>query len=338
MATITKFLGLPFRQLRAEPTAHVLRFKQGELVQQGEGLNFNFFAFNTGLAEVPIDDQEIPFLCHARTNDFQDVTVQGVVTFRAADPVTLARHVDFTIDNTDGVWMQKPLEQLTSLIQQLVQQITLDHCAARALHVVLLEGVGAMRERIQAGLHDEQTVAGLGIEIGVVRLTGVAPTAEVEKALQKKTRERIQQEADEATFGRRALAVEKERAIAENELKNQIELAIREHELYEKQGENAREHAEQEALVAMINAQADDQRAAMTAQRKAADITAIDQAKLAGVKQQAAVDADLGTEVLMARAFRELAANIGAVQNLTITPDMLTTLATTLGVRAEGGQ
>ncbi|PIE12482.1 MAG: band 7 protein, partial [Rhodobacterales bacterium] len=32
------------------------------------------------------------------------------------------------------------------------------------------------------------------------------------------------QKADEATFSRRALAVDKERAIAENELQNQIEL------------------------------------------------------------------------------------------------------------------
>ena len=51
-----------------------------------------------------------------------------------------------------------------------------------------------------------------------MRVAAVAPTSEMEKALQQPTREAIQQDADEATFRRRALAVEKERAIAENEL------------------------------------------------------------------------------------------------------------------------
>jgi len=49
----------------------------------------------------------------------------------------------------------------------------------------------------------------------------------MEKAMEAPIRECIQQEADEAAFARRALAVEKERAIKENELKNQIELAKR---------------------------------------------------------------------------------------------------------------
>ncbi len=44
---------------------------------------------------------------------------------------------------------------------------------------------------------------------------------------QTPSRERVQQEADRATHERRALAVQRERAIAENELQNQIELRSR---------------------------------------------------------------------------------------------------------------
>ena len=54
------------------------------------------------------------------------------------------------------------------------------------------------------------------------------PEPDVERALQTPARELVQQEADRATFERRALAVDSERAIAENELANQIELATRE--------------------------------------------------------------------------------------------------------------
>ena len=54
------------------------------------------------------------------------------------------------------------------------------------------------------------------------------------------TREAIQQAADEATFQRRAQAVEKERAIQENELQNKIELARREEQLIAQKGQHLR--------------------------------------------------------------------------------------------------
>ena len=61
------------------------------------------------------------------------------------------------------------------------------------------------------------------------------------------TREQVQQEADRATFERRAVAVERERAIGENELQTQIELARREEQLVAQRGANARREAEENA-------------------------------------------------------------------------------------------
>jgi hypothetical protein len=63
------------------------------------------------------------------------------------------------------------------------------------------------------------------------RVVALRPEPDVEKALQTPARELLQQETDRATHERRALAVERERAIAENELQNQIELARREEQL-----------------------------------------------------------------------------------------------------------
>src|SRR5205814_2044558 len=74
--------------------------------------------------------------------------------------------------------------------------------------------------------------------------------------LQMPTRERIAQSADEATFQRRALAVEKERAIQENELANQIELAKREETLISQRSQNKRIEAEAAAKNVRINAEA----------------------------------------------------------------------------------
>jgi hypothetical protein len=66
----------------------------------------------------------------------------------------------------------------------------------------------------------------------------------VEKALRTPAREQIQRNADRATCERRGLAVERERAIAENELQNQIELARREEQVVAQRGANARRQAE----------------------------------------------------------------------------------------------
>ena len=58
------------RHLRAEPTAHVLHYRRGSLARDGAGLTFWFRPIHTAVAEVPIDDRELPFLFHARSADF----------------------------------------------------------------------------------------------------------------------------------------------------------------------------------------------------------------------------------------------------------------------------
>src|SRR6185295_3993841 len=78
MAKISSLLF--FRHVRGEPTSHVLFFKDGKLKKSGRGLSFWFYPLDTNLAEVPLDDREIPFLFHGHSSDFQDVTVQGVIT------------------------------------------------------------------------------------------------------------------------------------------------------------------------------------------------------------------------------------------------------------------
>ena len=75
------------------------------------------------------------------------------------------------------------------------------------------------------------------------RVRSVRAEADMEKFLQTPAREQAQTEADKSTFERRALAVERERAIAENELANRIELAVREQELVTQEGTNARTRA-----------------------------------------------------------------------------------------------
>ena len=122
-------------------------------------------------------------------------------------------------------------EQLRALEDDMVHQ-------GQVLREVLRDGAREVRERVHAAFAAEEGMAGMGISVSGVRVASVAPTKDLERALEAPMRERIQQEADEAAFARRALAVEKERAIQENELQNQIELARREEQLITQRGQN----------------------------------------------------------------------------------------------------
>jgi regulator of protease activity HflC (stomatin/prohibitin superfamily) len=243
---------------------------------------------------VPIDDRELPFLFHARSADFQELTVQGAIAFRVADPRLLARRVDFTIDLGRGTWTQAPLEQVAALLTQLAQQFVIDELVRLDLRTILSGGVAPIRDRIAAGLAGEPALGELGLEVVAVRVAALTPTAEVEKALRQPTREAIQTSADEATFARRALATEKERAIIEQDAANQA-----------------------------MQAQATDERARLAARREADTIDMVEAARLRAERERAEIQAKVPPEVLLALALKELA---GGLDELTVTPDLVAPL------------
>jgi regulator of protease activity HflC (stomatin/prohibitin superfamily) len=334
MAAITTYPLV--RHLRAEPTAYVLRYRRGRLIASGTGLAFWFRPLHAAVAELPIDDRELPFLFRVRSADFQEVTVQGAISFRVADPARLAERVDFTIDLESGRWLQAPLEQVAALLTQLAQQFVIDELARAELRAVLARGVAPLRERIAAGLAEEPALAELGLHVVAVRVAAVAPAADVEHALRQPTHEAIQQQADEATFARRALAVEKERAIAENELQNRIELARREEQLVARSGANERRRAEEEAAAQKIEAEAKDERGRLAARREADTIDLVEAAKLRAERERAEIQGAMPPAVLLALALRQLAGELGKVEHLTITPDLVAPLLERLSVDGRG--
>jgi hypothetical protein len=125
---------------------------------------------------------------------------------------------------------------------------------------VLADGIGQIRDRILHGLTADPRLAETGIAVIGARVVAIRPEPE-EKALRTPAREQVQQDADRATYERRALAVERERAIAENEMANQIELARREEQLVAQLGANARRQAEEAAAASAIESDAQAARA-----------------------------------------------------------------------------
>ena len=328
MAHITRYPVLS--HLRSDATVHVQHWRNGRPRHAGRGLAFWFRPRAAALAEVPLDDREQTVLVHARTVDFQDVTVQATVTYRVTDPVLAATRIDFDIAPETGQWRSEPLEVLGGLLAELVQQPVLEHLAARPMADALAQGVGPVRDRVASVLADDPRLAERGLAMTDVRVVAVRADPEMERALQTGTREQVQQEADRATYERRALAVERERAIGENELQSQIELARREEELVAQRGANARRQATEQAAADRIatDSAAEQRRVSAAASADATRLTG--QAEGEAEAARLAAYAGLDQATLVGLSLRELAANLPEIGHLTLTPDLLTPLLTRL--------
>lgn len=245
MAEIRKLFWM--RHLRSEATSHILQFRDGRLLREGRGLAFWFYPMAAAVAEVPIDDRDLNYSFKGRTRDYQEMVVQGVITYRVTDAKLLAERVDFAIDLERGTHRKQPLEQIAILLTGIAQQAGLQVIAKGDVAELMVTGFAELAGALTQALRGNEALGALGIAVENVRIDELKPTPELERALQTPTRENLQQRADEATFRRRALAVEKERAIAENELQTQVELARREESLIAQQGQNARQKIEREA-------------------------------------------------------------------------------------------
>ena len=311
MADITR---LPFvRHLRGTPTGWVQHLRRGRVARAGTGLSFWFMPLSAVLSEVPVDDRQVPLVFHGRTTDFQDVVVQASVTYRVHDPGLASTRFDFSISSVNGKWRSTPLEALTGMLTEAAHEQALALISSMTLAEAMTNGLVAVAERIAAGLAGDPRMSQTGISIVDIHVASIRPEPEVERALQTPTRESIQQEADRATFERRALAVERERAIAENELQTQIELARREEQLVGQRGTNGRRQAEEAAAAGKIQTEAEG---------------AAETARVAAYR-------DVSEGILLGLALRELAGSLPKVSNLVLTPDLITPLLTRFGVGPE---
>src|SRR5215468_4063351 len=339
MADVSRLLFL--RHVRGSQTTWLRHQVGGRVRHEGVARSFWYRPLSAVLSEVPVNDRELPLLFHARTNDFADVTVQATVTYRIGEPATAATRLDFSIDPGTGVPRGKPLEQIATLVSELAQQPALDLLAGMSLTEALTGGVGPLREALTGALEGAPRLADSGVSVVSARVVAIRPEPEMDRALQTPTREAVQVDADRATYARRAQAVEQERAIAENELQNKIELARREQQLVEQRGANMRRQVELGAAAALVESQGEAERARVGAAGEADAERVRTEAKAAGVRAlglaegeaetaRLAAYRDLAPTVLYALALRELAGNVPEIGQLTVTPDVLTDLASRL--------
>jgi regulator of protease activity HflC (stomatin/prohibitin superfamily) len=332
MAQITG-LGV-FRHLRAEPNQFILHYGGGKLVRKGAGLAYWFLPLSASVAQLPVEDIETTFVLTERSADYQEITVQVTLSFRFADPERAAKRINMTISSRTGVWVEQPLERLASMWSHWGQHAVRASLTTMPVMEAVTVGPERIRQSLEETLRGNPEIEAMGLSLVAIQVDQVAPTSEVEKALQTPTRESIQQKADEATFQRRALAVEKERAIKENELATEIELARRQGDLIRQQGANQ---------LLDVRQQAEVQKMSVAAEAERREITAESTAKEARIRGEADADArqrlltvendsearhvgmwkEVSPPVIFGLAMQQLAGKLETIHNLNITPDLL---------------
>jgi regulator of protease activity HflC (stomatin/prohibitin superfamily) len=323
--------------VRATANDHLVLVQGGRTRRSGAGLAFWFRPLRTALSEVPVDDRELPMVFHARTADYQDVSVQATIAYRIEEPDVAARRLDAALDLRTGQWRSRPLDQIAQLLTESAQQHATQVLIGMSLRAAMETGTAAVRDAIRAGLGAEERLTETGLRVVDVRVLAVRPEPELERALQTPARELVQQESDRATYERRALAVERERAISENELQSKIELANREEQLVAQYGANERRRVTEAAAAKRIETQAQGDQQRLLAEVRAETTRLVGAAEADAEAARMAVYAGLERHVLLGLALREAASNLPEIGSLTLSPDVVSAaLARLTGSPAAG--
>ena len=282
------------KYFKGEPNVHVIRYRGGEIVHHGDGINFWYLPLNTSIAAVPTASQEAHFVFTETTLNYQEVAIQGALTYRVTDPLEVSKRLDFTIDPGSHRFRSEDPDKLVQRVVNAVQGHTRSQVSQLSLEEALTR-VRDLAAEVFTEVVREPAFAALGITLESLHFTSVSATPEMQKALEADYRESLQQRADQAIYARRAAAVAEERGIRESELNTEVELEQRRKDLVDTQARNNLALAEAEA--------------------KAEEL------KLNPY-------GTMPPQALVAMALKEWAGNAGTIDNLSITPDLLSKVVT----------
>ncbi len=322
--------------IKFDSMTHVFYYKNGILKKEGRGLSFFYFAPNSAIVAIPMGSNDLPFIFQESTNDYQKVTIQGQISYKISNPKMLADVLDFTVTDA-GIYKKNDIEKLNQRIINEAQTST----SSFIHNIGLKEAIRSAKEieyRILEGLKSSDAINMLGIEILGANVLAVQATPEMTKALETETRERLQQEADQAIYERRNFAVEQERKIKESELNTEIAIEEKQKQIDEKRMESEVQRMENNRKLREMNIEADivveNQRKIFIEQKTENDKK---EAEVQGFQIEAMLKPykDMDWRALtalaghsdarnnIALAFRELAQNAEKIGNLNISPDLL---------------
>lgn len=327
------------KQIKFDSMTYVLHYKNGQVVKEGRGLSFFYFTPNSSIVAIPLSSNDLPFIFSEMTSDYQTVNIQGQISYKITKPKTLADILDFTIQD-NGMHKKNDIEKLNQRIINEAQTAT----SAFVHEIKLKDAIRAAKtieDRILNGLKNSEAINMMGIEILGTSILGVNATPEMARALETETREKLQQEADQAVYERRNFAVEQERIIKESELNTEIAIEEKQKQIAEKKMESDVLNAENDRKLREMQIDADiameDRRKDLIAEKSANDRkeaetngyvleTTLKPYKDVDWKVLTALGNNTDPKFNLTLAFRELAENADKIGNLNISPELLDSL------------
>ncbi len=326
-----------FNYIKFDSMNHVILYKNGNVKKEGRGLAFFYFSPNSSIVSIPMESNDLQFVFKETTKDYQDVTVQGQITYKVTDPKQLAESLDFTV-NSRGQYLKDDHEKIQQRIINEAQTASSAIIQRLSLKEALRQ-LGEIEENIFQSVQKSKTVQMLGLEIMSVNVLGVTPNPEMARALEAQTRESLQKEADQAVYERRNFAVEQERMIKESELNTEIAVEEKQKQIAEKQMETEVVKQENEQELKEMGMKSDI--SLEEKKQQLIDLKVKNEKKEADAKEyvlQASLNPykELDWKTLMAinsrgvhakdniaLAFRELAENAEKIGSVNISPELL---------------
>lgn len=326
--------------IKFDSMTYALHFVNGSVKREGRGLSFFYYSPTSSIIAIPLGSRDIQFIFNETTKDFQNVTIQGQITYAIENPKQLAEMLDFTLSPSQRL-NEANFEKLSQRLNNEAQTAASSYIQGLGLKETL-RSAQAITDTIELGLKNSDAVTLLGVSILGVDVLAVRPSPEMAKALETEMRESLQKEADHAIYERRNFAVEQERRIKESELSTEIAVQEKKKQIHEKQAQIKVKEAENARLLREMNVAAD--LAVEDQKTKLIEMQVENERKMADAKGYALEKTltpykALDWRVLMAInsknisamdnigfAFRELAENSGKIGTLNITPDLLETV------------
>ena len=326
------------RFIKVQPTTYLLQYKDGRLKRQGLGLAFYYYSPTTNLVAVPIASNDAPFMFSETTADFQEISLQGQVTYRVVDPVKVSSLLNFTLDPGTYRHVSDDPEKLPERVVNLVRVLARKQIERLPMRQALRASDGIVTN-LRADLAASPEIAALGLEIIGLSILAIKPTPESARALEAAARESLLREADEALYARRNASIEQERAIKENELGTELAVELKKRQIRDAEIDtersvlekrNALRAAELESRITLESRNKELVAVASENQRAEADARAYGIA----ATMKALADTDQGTiqalasvgmkpDQLIAVAFREMAERADKIGQLNLSPDLL---------------
>jgi len=277
---------------KGEPGEFVYLFKNGRIVREGHGISFFFVNLSATVVVIPVRTIDSGFIFNEVTRNFQNVTVQGQITYRIKAAEKVWPILDFSVDPGTRAYVSEDPSKLLQRIINAAQAATRAEIRKNALEDAI-KNSEAISGAVFEQMKKHPALEAMGVECLGIHFSSILPTPEMSKALEAEYREHLQQKADQAIYARRAAAVEQERKIKENELDSQITLEKGKQQLVELNGANSLREAEFRSKA---------------------------------LEMEIAPYKNVDPRILLAQGVKALGDNASRIGNLTITPDLLSAI------------